>query len=419
VVFDGWVIFRFQFGDDSLRVACRAPAVFDPMNEGRTVFAQFLDCLPKYEFDKCVARYQGNFRVRKLPAYEQFLVLAFAQLTWRESLRDIETCLASLGPKLYHAGIRQPPARSTLADANEQRDWRIFADFAQILIQQAARLYAEEPLGFELQTAAYALDSTIIELCLTLFPWATFRCGKGGIKLHTLLTLQGHFPTVILITPASVPDVHILDQFVWQAGAFYILDRGYLDFARLHWLHQCGAFFVTRAKRNFQCARRYSRPVDKTTGLRFDQTVVTTGPATQLDYPAPLRRIGYRDPKTGKALVFLTNNFTVPALTITQLYQRRWQIELFFKWVKQHLRIKAFYGTSPNAVRTQIWSAIAVYLLVAILKKRLHLEASLYTILQILSLTLFEKMPISQALSQSPPNPSTPNTQNPQCLLEF
>lgn len=389
------------------------------MNEGRTVFAQLLDHLPKYEFDKCVARYSGNFRTRKLPAYEHFLVLAFAQLTWRESLRDIETCLASFGPKLYHAGIRQPTCRSTLADANEKRDWRIFADFAQVLIRQATTLYADEPFCAELQAAAYALDATTIDLCLSLFPWATFRRHKAAIKLHTLLTLQGNFPTVIIITPASVNDINILDRLVWEAGAFYLMDRAYLDFARLHRLHQSGAFFVTRAKQNFCCARRYSQPVDKTTGLRFDQTVVTTGPKTQLNYPVPLRRIGYRDPETGKALIFLTNNFTVPALTITQLYRGRWQIELFFKWLKQHLRIKAFYGTSPNAVRTQIWTAIAVYLLVAILKKRLHLDASLYTILQILSLTLFEKMPISQALSQTSLPTPTINPQNHQCLLGF
>ena len=389
------------------------------MNEGRTVFAQLLDFLPKYEFDKCVARYHGNFRVRKLPAYEQILVLAFAQLTWRESLRDIETCLASFGPKLYHAGIRHPTSRSTLADANENRDWRIFADFAQVLIQQAATLYAKEPFRFELQAAAYALDSTTLDLCLSLFPWATFRRAQAAIKLHTLLTLQGNFPPVIIVSAASVHDVNILDQLGWEAGSFSIMDRGYLDCARLHRLHQSGAFFVTRAKKNFRCARRYSRPVDQTTGLRFDQTVGATGLKTQRDYPAPLRRMGYRDPETGKALVFLTNNFTVPALTVTQLYRGRWQMELFFKWLKQPLRIKAFYGTSPNAVRTQIWSAIAVYLLVAILKKRLHLAASLYTILQILSLTLFEKMPVSQALAQLPLPPPPTNPQNHQCLLGF
>jgi hypothetical protein len=389
------------------------------MNEGRTVFAQLLDFLPKYDFDKCVARYHGNFRVRKLPAYEQFLVLAFAQLTWRESLRDIETCLASFGPKLYHSGIRQPTARSTLADANEKRDWRIFADFAHILIQQATTLYADDPFVGELQAAAYALDSTTIDLCLSLFPWATFRRRKAAIKLHTLLALQGNFPTVIIITPGSVHDVNILDQLAWEAGSFYIMDRGYLDFARLHRLHLSAAFFVTRAKKNFRCTRRYSRPVDKTTGLRFDQTVLTAGFYAQCDYPDALRRIGYRDPKTGKALVFLTNNFTAPAMTIAQLYQGRWQIELFFKWIKQHLRIKAFYGTSQNAVRTQIWSAIAVYLLVAILKKRLHLNSSLYTILQILSLTLFEKTPVSQALSQLLPASESPDPQNHPCLPGF
>ena len=389
------------------------------MNEGRTVFAQLLDFLPKYEFDKCVAQYRGNFRVRKLPAYEQFLVLAFAQLTWRESLRDIETCLASFGPKLYHSGIHQPTARSTLADANEKRDWRIFADFAHVLIQQATTLYADEPFGVELQAAAYALDSTTIDLCLALFPWATFRRRKAALKLHTLLALHGNFPTVMIITPGSVHDVNILDQLAWDAGSFYLMDRGYLDFARLHRLHQCAAFFVTRAKKNFRCARRYSRPVDKATGLRFDQTVVTVGFYARRHYPDALRRIGYRDPKTGKSLVFLTNNFTVPALTIAQLYHARWQIELFFKWIKQHLRIKAFYGTSQNAVRTQIWSAIAVYLLVAILKKRLHLPSSLYTILQILSLTLFEKTPIAQALSQLPPASDPTDAQDHPCLPGF
>lgn len=269
----------------------RVPAVFNPMNQGRTVFAQLLDFLPQYEFDKCVARYHGNFRVRKLPAYEHFLVLAFAQLTWRESLRDIETCLASFGPRLYHSGLRQPIARSTLADANEKRDWRLFADFAHVLISQATTLYADEPLAVELQAAAYALDSTTIDLCLSLFPWARFRRRKAAIKLHTLLTLQGNFPTVIIVTPGRVHDVNILDQLAWDAGSFYIMDRGYLDFARLHRLHQAAAFFVTRAKKNFRCARRYSRPVDKATGLRFDQTVVTAGFYTRRDYPAVRRRI--------------------------------------------------------------------------------------------------------------------------------
>ena len=386
------------------------------MNEGRTVFAQLMDALPKYEFDKCVHRYRGNFRVRSLPAYEQFLVMAFAQLTFRESLRDIETCLRALGPKLYHSGIRQPTARSTLADANEKRDWRLFADFAHVLIQQTSTLYAGEAFGAELEQAAYALDSTTIDLCLSLFPWAKFRRRKAAIKLHTLLALRGNYPTVVIVTPGSVHDVNILDQLAYEAGSFYIVDRGYLDFARLHRLHQSGAFFVTRAKRNSRCTRRYSRPVDKTTGLRFDQTVVLTGFYARRDYPDALRRIGFRDPESGKALVFLTNNFTEPALTIAQLYHCRWQIELFFKWIKQHLRIKAFYGTSENAVRTQVWIAIAVYLLVAILKKRLHLSSSLYTILQILSLTLFEKTPILEALSSQPMTAELLDIQNQPCL---
>jgi hypothetical protein len=397
-------------------VVSRLPAVFHPRNQGRTIFAQLLEQFPKYEFDKCVHRYQGNRRVRKLPAYEHFLVRAFAQLTWRESLRDIETCLASFGPRLYHSGFHQPIARSTLADANEKRDWRIFADFAQVLIQPATPLYAADPWGGELQAAAYALDSTTIDLCLALFPWASFRRHKAAIKLPTLRALQGNFPTVIIITPGTVHDVNILDQLAWKAGAFYIMDRGDLDFARLHHLHLAAAFFVTRAKKNFRCRRRYCRPVDKASGLRFDPTVILAGFYARRDYPAPLRRIGYRDPKTGKALVFLTNHFTLPALVIAQLYQRRWQIELFFKWLKQHLRIKAFYGRSPNAVRLQIWSAIAVYLLVARLKKRLHLETSLYTILQILSLTLFEKMPITQAFAQGSSQTLSSNTQNHPCL---
>jgi len=389
------------------------------MNEGRTVFAQLMDCLPRYEFDKCVRRYRGNFRVRRLPTYEQFLVMSFAQLTWRESLRDIETCLRALGSKLYHSGIRQPTARSTLADANEKRDWRIFADFAQVLIQQAAVLYANEPFAAELQQAAYALDSTTIDLCLALFPWATFRRRKAAVKIHTLLNLQGSFPTVVIVTPGSVHDVNILDQLIYEAGSFYIMDRGYLDFARLHRIQQHSAFFVTRSKKNFRFRRRYSRPVAKRTGLRFDQTVVLYGFYAQQDFPEALRRIGYRDLETGKALTFLTNNFCVPALTIARLYQCRWQIELFFKWMKQHLRIKAFYGTSDNAVRTQIWIAISVYLLVAIFKKQQHLDMSLYTILQILSLTLFEKTPILQAFSQQPATSELLDLQNQPFLPGF
>jgi hypothetical protein len=389
------------------------------MNEGRTVFAQLMGELPKYEFDKCVRRYRGDYRVRTLTAYEQFLVMGFAQLTYRESLRDIETCLRALGSKLYHSGIRQPTARSTLADANEKRDWRIFSDFAHVLIEQARCLYAEEPFGAELKQAAYALDSTTIDLCLSLFPWAKFRRHKAAIKLHTLLSLRGCFPAVIILTPGQVHDVNILDQLVYEPGAFYIADRGYLDFGRLHRIHCSAAFFVTRAKKNSRFQRRYSHPVDKSTGLLFDQPVVLTGFRSRQQFPAVLRRIGFRDPQTGKRFVFLTNNFTEPALTIAQLYRCRWQIELFFKWIKQHLRIKAFYGTSENAVRTQVWIAIAVYVLVAIVKKRFHLSASLYTILQILSLTLFEKTPILQALAQQPTPTAFSDLQNQPCLPGF
>src|ERR1035437_3892764 len=318
------------------------------MNLGRTVFSQIMEHLPAYEFQKCVARYHGDSCFRGFSCLDQYLAMTFAQLTYRESLRDIEACLRSVGGKLYHMGLRGKVSRTTLADANESHDWRIFADLAQVLIGIARPLYANDPIGVDLDQSLYALDSTTIDLCLSLFPWATFRKHKAAVKMHTLLTLQGNFPTVIIISTGSVHDINILDQLVWEAGSFYIMDRGYLDFVRWHRLHQCGAFFVTRAKQNFRCARRYSRPVNKTTGLRFDQTVVLTGLKAQHDYPVPLRRIGYRDPQTGKVLVFLTNNFTVPALTIAQLYRGRWQIELFFKWIKQHLRIKAFYGTSPN-----------------------------------------------------------------------
>jgi hypothetical protein len=370
------------------------------MNEGRTVFAQLMDWLPKYEFDKCVKKYRGNYHVRALPCYEQFLVMAFAQLTYRESLRDITTCLKALGHRLYHAGIRNSVARSTLADANEKRSWKIFADFAHILIREAVELYAGENFGVELAQAAYALDATTIDLCLSLFPWAKFRRHKAAIKLHTLLNLRGCIPTLVIITSGKVHEVNILDQLVCEAGAFYIVDRGYLDFARLHFIHRQGAFFVIRAKKNFRFVRRYSRPVKKRLGVRFDQVVILKGFYAQQDYPDILRRVGYVDPLTRKKFVFLTNNFTEPALTIASLYKSRWQIELFFKWIKQHLRIKAFYGTSENAVKVQIWIAIAVFVLVAIIKKRLHLSHSLYTILQILSVTLFEKMPVLQALSQ-------------------
>jgi hypothetical protein len=389
------------------------------MNQGRTVFAQLMDELPKYEFDKCVLRYAGNKHVRTLPTYEHFLVLAFAQLTYRESLRDIETCLRALGSKLYHSGIGQPTARSTLADANEKRDWCIFSDFAHVLIEEATQLYADEPFGAELEQAAYALDSTTIDLCLSLFPWAKFRRRKAAIKLHTLLALRGNFPTVVILTTGKVHDVNILDQLTFEPGSFYIADRGYLDFARLYRLHLHGAFFVTRTKKNSRLQRRYSHPVDKATGLRFDQTVVLSGFYSRQQYPEALRRIGFRDSQTGKSLVFLTNNFTEPALTIAQLYRCRWQVELFFKWIKQHLRINVFYGTSENAVRIQVWVAISTYVLVSIVKKRRGLSASLYTILQILSLSLFEKTPILQLLSQQTQPPNMPENLNQPCLPGF
>jgi hypothetical protein len=372
------------------------------VHTGRTIFAQAMDFLPLAEFRACVARYQGEYKVRGFSCLDQFLCLAFAQLTYRESLRDIETCLRAMQPKLYHMGIRGRVARSTLADANETRDWRIYADFAQVLIALAKPLYATEPFGVDLAATVYAFDSTTIDLCLALFPWARFRQTKGAIKLHTLLDLRGNIPEVVYISDGKLHDVKALDALVLLPGAYYVLDRGYLDFGRLFQFQRAGAFFVTRAKANLQYARRASQPVDKTLGLRCDQTIVLTGPKTATLYPLPLRRIRYTDPETGKRLVFLTNDFTLPALTIAQLYKARWQVELFFKWIKQHLRIKAFYGTSANAVKTQVWVAISVYVLVAILKKRLGLPQSLYTILQVLSVTLFENGPIYQALAQLP-----------------
>jgi len=371
------------------------------MYTGRIVFSQVMDLLPRHEFTKCVRRYRGNSRVRRFSCLDQFLCMAFAQLTYRESLRDIETCLRALQPKLYHVGIRGPMARSTLADANERRDWRIYADFAQVLIGRARPLYADEPLGVELEETAYAFDATTIDLCLALFPWARFRKHKAAIKLHTQLDLRGSIPCVIHVTEGKTHEVTVLDALLVEPGAFYIMDRGYIDFGRLSVLTQSGAFFVVRAKRNLDYRRCASRPVDKVTGLRSDQTIVLRGPKTSHEYPIPLRRISYVDPETRKRFVFLTNHFPLPALTIAQLYKCRWRVELFFKWIKQHLRIKAFYGLSENAVKTQIWIAISVYVLVAILKKDLKLERSPAEILQILSITLFEKEEIYQVLTAS------------------
>jgi hypothetical protein len=369
------------------------------MDTGKTIFAQLMDFLPVYEFQKCVQRYNGHYKVKHFSCWNQFLCMAFAQLTYRESLRDIEACLRSTQRKLYHMGFRGNVSRNTLAHANQVRDWRIYADFAQILIGQARRLYANDSFGVELNQTAYALDSTTIDLCLSLFPWAKFRAHKGAVKLHTLLDLRGSIPSLVIITHGKVHDVNILDQLTFEPGAFYIIDRGYLDFDRLYTIHQASAFFITRTKSNFRFRRLYSRPVDKSAGVQCDQIIVLEGFYSHKAYPDKLRRIRFFDTDLNKRLVFLTNNFTLPALTIAQLFQCRWQIEIFFKWIKQHLRIKAFYGTTENAVKTQIWIAIAVYVLVAIVKKQMHLDLSLYTILQILSVTLFEKTPILEALS--------------------
>ena len=371
------------------------------MNTGRTIFSQIMDFVPMHEFRKCLTRYHGNYNVKSFSCLDQFLCMAFAQLTYRESLRDIEACLRSMQSKLYHMGIRSKVSRNTLAYANEKQDWRIYADFAQILIHIARDLYIDEDFGIELDNTVYALDSTTVDLCLSLFPWARFRKTKGAIKLHTLLDLKSNIPTFIEITHGKVHDVNILDELIPEPGSFYIMDRAYVDFLRLHILTQCLAFFVIRAKTNLQFRRGYSHPIDKSTGLKCDQTIALTGINSAQDYPDQLRRIRYFDQDNDLNLTFLTNNFTLPAFTITQLYKYRWKIELFFKWIKQHLRIKSFYGTSLNAVKTQIWIAISVYVLVAIIKKRLNLQHSLYTILQIFSVTVFEKMPITQALTDS------------------
>lgn len=369
------------------------------MHLGKLVFAQLMDHLPLHTFRRYVSKYPSHYPALTFSHLDQFLCMAFAQLTFRESLRDIETCLRAHSAKLYHLGIRGGIARSTLADANERRDWRIYQDFALSLIQTARKLYAQDGFGVELTNTVYALDSTTIDLCLALFPWARFRQTKGAVKLHTLLDLRGSIPSFIHISDGKLHDVNILDQIVFEAGSFYIMDRGYIDSARLHGLHQAQAFFVVRAKSNLQFRRVYSRPVDKDTGLRCDQIIHLAGRKSHRDYPGQLRRVKFYDAENDKRLVFLTNHFDLSALTVAELYRARWQVELFFKWIKQHLRIKAFFGTSENAVKTQVWIAIAVYVLVAIVKKRLGSEASLYTILQILSLTLFEKTSLNQLLA--------------------
>ncbi len=371
------------------------------MNRGKLVFAQLMQHLPLTTFRRCVTRYRGAFKVKSFSCLDQFLCMAFAQLTFRESLRDIEVCLRAQSSKLYHLGIRSAVARNTLANANAVRDWRIYAEFAQSLIGIARSLYAQESFGVDLQETVYALDTTTIDLCLSVFPWAVFRTAKAAIKLHTLLDLRGNIPTFIHISDGKVHEVNILDQLLPEPGAFYIMDRGFLDFERLYRFHEAGSFFVTRGKSNLKVQRRYSHPVDRTTGLICDQSVVLTGFYSHQGFEAPLRRIRFKDPETAKTLIFLTNNFVLPAFTITELYRCRWQVELFFKWIKQHLRIKAFFGTSENAVRSQIWIAVSAYVLVAIVKKRLRLSASLYEILQILSLTMFEKIPLDQLLAQT------------------
>jgi hypothetical protein len=389
------------------------------MNAGRTVFAQLIEHLPHKEFQKCVARYGGDRYAKDFSCWDQYLAMAFAQLTYRESLRDLEACLKAVSGKLYHMGFRGRVARSTLADANETRDWRIYAEFALTLIATARSLYAADPMGVELDQSLYALDSTTIDLCLSVFPWAKFRKHKGAVKMHTLLDLRGNIPSFIRITDGKVHDVNILDELRIEAGAFYVMDRGYIDFKRLHAFTRELAFFVTRSKENILLQRRYSHPVDKSTGVRSDQTVILTTNGSATAYPDTLRRVVYFDVITGKRLKFLTNNFTLPALTIAEIYKQRWQVELFFKWIKQHLRIKAFYGTSENAVKTQIWIAVSVYVLVAIVRKRLGMEASLYQILQILSITQFEKTPILQALQETDNDNDLDDIGNQLILFDF
>jgi hypothetical protein len=389
------------------------------MNQGRTVFSQLISFLPDREFRRCVERYQGDFRLRGFSCWDQYLAMAFAQLTYRESLRDIEACLCSMQGKLYHLGFRGKVARSTLADANESHDWKIFANFAQVLIGIARPLHARDPIGVDLQQSLYALDSTTIDLCLSLFPWAKFRRRKAAVKMHTLLDLHGNIPTFIRVTSGDVHDVNLLDEIMPEAGAFYVMDRGYIDFQRLFVFTLSSAFFVVRTKSNVLLQRRYSHPVDKSTGVRSDQTVILSSFASASVYPDALRRVSYFDAETNKRLKFLTNNFTLPALTIAQIYKQRWQVELFFKWIKQHLRIKAFYGVSENAVKTQIWIAVSVYVLVAIVRKRLELNASLYQILQILSVSLFEKTPILCALQSIDADANFTENLNQLILFDF
>jgi Domain of unknown function (DUF4372)/Transposase DDE domain len=391
------------------------------MNTGKTVFAQLMSFLPTYEFNKCVEKYKGNHRVRNFTCKEHFYVMGFAQLTYRESLRDIESCLTAFSNKLYHSGIKQPVPKSTLAEANESRDWRIYADYAQVLIKEARDLYRQDnEFKLDVENMVYALDSSTIDLCLSLFPWAKFRKNKGAVKMHTLLDLRGSIPTFVHLTDGLCHDVNVMDHIVVEPGAIYVMDKGYVDYFRFYTIiHEQRAFFVTRAKDNMAARRVYSRKVDKTTGLKYDQSVKLTNYYVKKDYPDYLRRIKYHDAETGKVYVFLTNNFELPALTIAQLYKERWKIELFFKWIKQHLRIKAFYGTSRNAVYTQIWIAICMYLLVAIVKKKMKLEPSLYTLLQIFSLTLFEKMPINELFINTNYNLTSLDISNQLNIWEF
>jgi hypothetical protein len=387
------------------------------MHVGKLVFAQLMEHLPWKTFGRIVERYGGDHRVREFSCAHQFRCMAFAQLTYRESLRDLATCLRAQSAKLYHLGLRGTVARSTLADANEARDWRIYAEFAQHLIRIARRLYLDEPFGVDLKETVYALDSTTIDLCLSVFPWAPFRSTKAAIKLHTLIDLRGNIPTFIQISDGKLHDVNVLDDLLPEPGAFYVMDRGYLDFERLHRWHLAGSFFVTRAKSNLKAKRRYSHPVDRATGLICDQTIVLKVHYSKAGYPDTLRRIRFKTDE-GKTLVFLTNNFTLPALTITELYRCRWQVELFFKWIKQHLRIKTFFGTSENAVKSQVWIAVSVYVLVAIVRKRLQLDASLYETLQILSLTMFETTPLHQLLTLDPLSANPPTSTNQLNLFE-